>query len=488
MYEYTKIERLDPEVKLSKERIRDFREIYAIYSADAATSQASRCIQCGIPYCSATGCPLNNNIPQWLKYIADKDLKLAFDISNETSPFPEILGRICPHDRLCEGACTLNDGHGAVTIGAIEIFINESGFDKGLKPVFPDKLSDKKVAILGSGPAGLSCANFLLRAGIKPVVFERADEPGGLLIYGIPGFKLEKESVYRRIKLLKDAGMELRLNTEIGKDISLDQLSNEYDAVFLGFGATEGKVLSHEGYNSNNIYMAVPFLTNIQKKLLGKKFDRKYNVKKKDVIVIGGGDTAMDCVRTSVREGASSVKCIYRRDEANMPGSKKEVKASKEEGVEFIFNTVPKNFVADKDGKVTGMKFMKTELEGSEKGRARFKEIPDTEHIIEGDIVILALGFNNEQLQFLNDNGIKTDRYGAVIVDEKLQTSRNGVFAGGDAVRGADLVVNAALDGREAAMAIAEYVFEKHKQHAKSERMEIPVAVPIENKSGKIIS
>ena len=464
MYEYTKIERIDPDVKLSQERIEHFKEIYEVYEKEDAASQASRCIQCGIPYCSATGCPLNNNIPQWLKYIAGNDLKLAFEISNETSPYPEILGRICPHDRLCEGACTLNEGHGAVTIGAIEIFINETGFQKGLTPQFPASLSDKKVAIIGSGPAGLSCATFLLRAGVKPVVYERADEPGGLLTYGIPGFKLEKESVMRRVKMLTDAGMELKLNTEIGKDISFDEICNAHDAVFLGFGATEGKLLSYDNYNTYNIYMAVPFLTNIQKKLDGKKFDGKYNVADLDVLVIGGGDTAMDCVRTSIREGAASVKCIYRRDAENMPGSRKEVKAAKEEGVEFIFNTAPKNFVVNSRGNVMGMNFVKTALgKNGQEGRSTFEELPNTEHVIEADVIILALGFNIEQLKFLNDNGVRTDRMGSIIVDEKMQTTREGVFAGGDAVRGADLVVNAALDGREAAMAIADYVFDEKK-------------------------
>lgn len=462
MHEYTKIERIDPEVKLSQERVQNFREIYEVYEPEIGEAQASRCIQCGIPYCSATGCPLNNDIPQWLKYIANKDLKLAFEISNETSPYPEILGRICPHDRLCEGACTLNDGHGAVTIGAIEIFINETGFSSGLKPTFAGKLSGKKVAIIGSGPAGLSCATFLLRAGIKPVVFDRADEPGGLLIYGIPGFKLEKETVQRRVQMLLNAGMELRLNTEAGRDISFDEICNTHDAVFLGFGATEGKLLSYENYNTHNIYMAVPFLTNIQKKLLGKKHDAKYDVADKDVLVIGGGDTAMDCVRTSIREGANSVKCIYRRDEENMPGSRKEVKAAKEEGVEFIFNTAPKNFVTNVRGGIMGMNFLKTALvQNGQPGRASFEELSGSEHEIDADIIILALGFNIEQLKFLNENGIRTNRLGGIITDEKMQTTREGVFAGGDAVRGADLVVNAALDGREAALAIADYIYEK---------------------------
>jgi len=458
MYEFTKIERLDPAVRPTNERIENFKEIYEVYTQDEAGTQASRCVQCGNPYCSSLGCPLSNNIPQWLKFIANKDLSLAFTISNETSPFPEILGRICPQDRLCEGACTLNDGHGAITIGAIEVAITENGFKKGFKPQFADKMTGKKVAIIGSGPAGLSAATFLLRAGIKPVIFERADEAGGLLIYGIPGFKLEKEAVQRRVNLLLEAGMELHLNKEIGKDISFEEIYEKHDAVFIGIGATEGKVLTYEGYNTDNIYMAVPFLTNIQKKLLELPYDRKFNVAGKNVMVIGGGDTAMDCVRTSIREGAASVRCIYRRDEANMPGSRKEVKNAKEEGVEFIFMTSPSRFVADKSGKIYGMEFKKMELRqpADGKGRAEAIEVPGSEHIIESDVIILALGFNNAKLAFLKENGIETNKFGAIIIDEKYRTTKPRVYAGGDGVRGADLVVNAALDGREAAMGIIE--------------------------------
>lgn len=464
MYDYTKIERLEPKRKHSEERIQNYDEIYEPYSEGTAKGQASRCIQCGIPYCSSTGCPLHNNIPQWLKFIAEEDLEMAFNISNETSPFPEILGKICPHNRLCEGACTLNDGHGAVTIGSIEVFINEKGFEEGLVPEFAPKLSDKKVAIIGAGPAGISCATFLLRAGIKPVIYDKADEPGGLLIYGIPGFKLEKKDVFRRIKLLLDAGMELKLNTEVGKDVTFEDLKDKYDAVFMGFGATEGRVLSHEGYNSDNVYMAVPFLTNIQKKLLEKPYDPKYSVEGKSIMVIGGGDTAMDCVRTCVRAGAKDVKCVYRRDEENMPGSTKEVKAAKEEGVQFVFNTAPKNFIADKEGNILGMKLVDTIIEkGTKSERGKVVEVKNSEYNMEADIIILALGFNHQQIDFLNKNGIETNQYGAVVVDENMQTTQKNIFAGGDAVRGADLAVNAALDGREAAMKITAYIHEKQK-------------------------
>ena len=461
MYEFTKIERIEPKIKPSNERIQHFEEISVVYSKDEAGSQASRCLQCGNPYCSSVGCPLSNSIPQWLKFIAEKDLELAFRISNETSPFPEILGRICPQDRLCEGACTLNDGHGAITIGSIEVAINEKGFEAGLSPEFSPLIPDKSVGIIGSGPAGLACATFLLRAGIKPVVYEKADKAGGLLTYGIPSFKLEKQSVQRRLDSLLAAGMEIHLNTEIGKDISFDEIKTKHDAVFIGIGAMAGRVLDNESYNTDNIYMSVPFLTNIQKKLEDKIYDRKYDVKGKKVMVIGGGDTAMDCVRTSIRQGAKSVQCVYRRNESNMPGSRKEVKAAKEEGVEFVFQTTPKSFVANEEGEVVGMKFSKTrlvQLEASE--RAKVEEIPNSEHTLEADVIILALGFSNEKLAFFTENGIEVEAWGAIKVSEEGETSVPNVFAGGDAVRGADLVVTAALDGREIAIKMLERILD----------------------------
>lgn len=461
MYEFTKIERINPNLRPSNERVHNFKEIQEVYSEEEAASQASRCVQCGNPYCSATGCPLGNYIPQWLKFIAEKDLKLAFDISNETSPFPEILGRICPHSRLCEGDCTLNDGNehetiGAITIGAIEVAISEQGFAKGMEPDFEALTTGKKVAIIGSGPAGLSCAHFLLRAGIKPVVYERSDALGGLLTYGIPNFKLEKEAVERRIRFLQEAGMEAHLSTEIGKDISFEEIYQNHDAVFLAMGALQGRVLDGKAYNTPNLYMAVPFLTNAQKQITEQPYDKKYHVAGKHVMVIGGGDTAMDCVRTSLRLGARQVECIYRRDEKNMPGSRKEVQAAKEEGINFVYLKSPKRLLADSKGWLVGAEFVDTQLIPQENGRDKVEEIPGTESVWSADVVILALGFTNEKAPFLTENGIELNAWGAIKTDENQQTTRIGVFAGGDNVRGADLAVTAALDGREAAFRIIE--------------------------------
>lgn len=465
MYEFTKIERISPQLRPSNERVHNFLEIQEQYSEEEAASQASRCVQCGNPYCSASGCPLGNYIPQWLKFIAEKDLKLAFDISNETSPFPEILGRICPHSRLCEGACTLNDGNehetiGAITIGAIEVAISERGFEQGMQPQYAELLEGKSVGIIGSGPAGLSCAHFLLRAGIKPVIYERSDAAGGLLTYGIPNFKLEKDAVKRRIQLLEQAGMELHLNTEVGTDIDFETLYHQHDAVFLAMGALEGRVLDSKSYNTPNLYMAVPFLTNAQKQISEQIYDKKYQVTGKHVIVIGGGDTAMDCVRTSLRLGADKVQCLYRRDEKNMPGSQKEVQAAKEEGVEFIYQQAPKRLLADAEGWLIGAEFVETELIEQEDGRDKVVERPGTERVWRADVVILALGFNNEKLPFLSQSGIELNEWGAIRTDEHGRTSKPRVFAGGDGVRGADLAVTAALDGRETALQIIEELLE----------------------------
>ncbi|WP_428023806.1 glutamate synthase subunit beta [Arcobacter sp.] len=452
MLNFTKFERINPEKRDVLQRLKDFGEIYEVFEKGRAKEQADRCMQCGDPYCH-TGCPLGNYIPAWLKQTATKNLDLAFALSNETSPFPEILGRICPQDVLCEGACSLNTGHGAISIGAIETHISEKAFEKGMEPTYPGVTSNKKVAIIGSGPSGLSAATFLLRRGIAVELFERADRAGGLLTYGIPGFKLDKSVVQRRIDWLVNAGMKLHLNCEIGKDKSAKDLEKEFDAIYLGVGATLGNYTGIEGEKSSNVHLAMEFLTAIQKRNFGNKPEDFIDVSDKNVVVIGGGDTAMDCVRTSVREGARTVKCVYRRDEANMPGSKKEVVNAKEEGVEYVFNASPKSFVVE-DGKVVKIELLTTSMsEPDESGRQKVVINEGSEYFEEADVVILALGFKPEVPSFFNDLNVKTNSWGGVETNNYM-TSNEKVFAGGDCQRGANLAVTASLDGREAAKLI----------------------------------
>ena len=450
MLNFTKVDRNNPSKRGVMERIKDFREVYNVFDKNKAEEQAERCIGCGDPYCH-NKCPLHNMIPAWLKQTAQNDLELAFNISNETSPFPEILGRICPQDVLCEGDCTLNDTHGAITIGAIETHISETGFENGLKPKFSQNKLGKKVAVVGSGPAGISVATFLLRAGVDVDMYERASKAGGLLTYGIPGFKLDKSVIERRIELLKEAGMTLYTNCEIGKDKSFDELESSYDAVFIGIGATKGKKLGLEGENNSNVHLAMEFLTAIQKRNFDEKVENFIDVKDKSVVVIGGGDTAMDCVRTSVREGAKEVKCLYRRDEINMPGSKKEVVNAKEEGVEFIFNVSPVAIKTD------GVEVIKTQMsEPDASGRQSVKEIDGSNYIENADIIILALGFDQELPEFIKNANLDLDRWNGLKVNDNHQTSNPKIYAGGDSVRGADLAVTAAADGKGAAKAIIE--------------------------------
>ncbi|MEA3384703.1 MAG: glutamate synthase subunit beta [Campylobacterota bacterium] len=450
MLNFTKIDRNNPLKRGVMERIKDFNEVYTVFDKNKAQEQAQRCIGCGDPYCH-TKCPLHNIIPAWLKQTAQNDIELAFNISNETSPFPEILGRICPQDVLCEGDCTLNDTHGAITIGAVETHISETGFEQGLKPKFSKKKIGKKVAVVGSGPAGISVATFLLRAGVDVDMYERANKAGGLLTYGIPGFKLEKQRVQRRIDWLIEAGMNLYTNCEIGKDKTISELENSYDSIFIGIGATKGKYPGIEGENNSNVHLAMDFLTNIQKRNFDEKVENFIDVKDKNIVVIGGGDTAMDCVRTSVREGASSVKCLYRRDEANMPGSKKEVVNSKEEGVEFVFNVSPKSITSQ------GVNLLKTQMsQADETGRQSVEIIENSEFTEPADIIILALGFDQEKPEFINELNLELDKWNGIKINDKFQTSNPKIYSGGDSVRGADLAVTAAADGKNAAKIIVE--------------------------------
>ena len=456
MQNFTNLERIDPIKRGSNERKKDYNEIYELFKKSDASSQADRCVQCGDPYCH-NKCPLHNYIPQWLRGVAKKDIEHSFKLSNETNPFPEITGRICPQDRLCEGDCTLEqDGYGAVTIGSIETYISETGFKKGLKPEFAESMSDKKVAIVGSGPAGFSCATYLMRAGINVEMFEKANRPGGLLTYGIPSFKLEKEIVFRRFNFLTEAGMKLHLNSEVGKDIDLQDLIENFDAVFIGIGAEKSRKANIPNENGKNVFLAIDFLKNIQQKNFDEEYDRGFEVRGKHVAVIGGGDTAMDCIRTSLREKAASVKCLYRRDVLNMPGSKKEFKNAREEGAEFIFNASPKEVLLNSDGKVIGIEMLKTLLsQKDETGRQRVEIIDDSAYRVDADVVIFALGFDQVNPEFLYENGIETNKWGEIIANENGECSKPFIFTGGDCFRGSDLVVTAAEDGKIAAKEIA---------------------------------
>lgn len=455
MQNFTKIERLTPAKTDVLARLKNFNETYTVFDAAKAGTQAERCVQCGDPYCSANGCPLHNYIPHWLKTVAENDLQLAFKLSNESSPFPEILGRICPHDRLCEGACTLGvDGYGAVSIGPIETAITESAFAAGYTLAFPEAKTGKRVAIVGSGPASLSCATFLMRAGIAVEMFEKADRPGGLLTYGIPGFKLDKQIVARRFEMLQAAGLKLHLGIEVGKQVAFGDLQKQFDAVFVGVGAMQPTQAGVEGEASKGVYFAMDFLTAVQKKLFEEGEDDRFDFKERQIVVIGGGDTAMDCVRSAIRLGAKKVTCVYRRDEDSMPGSKKEYLNAKEEGGEFLFNRAPVKMMTANNC-VSGIELVETRIQAGE-SRGKLVNVPGSETTLEADAVILALGFSHQDAPWLSKAGVTLNKWGGIEADGQGRSSQKNVYAGGDCVRGADLAVTAARDGKEAALAIIQ--------------------------------
>ena len=462
-FQFLEVGRFDPRKKSLEERKISFVEIYGEYNQTEVSNQAHRCLDCGNPYCEWK-CPVHNYIPDWLKLVNEGNIIEAAELCHQTNSLPEMCGRVCPQDRLCEGACTLNDGFGAVTIGSTEKYITDKAFEMGWKPDMSYRTwTDKKVAIIGAGPAGIACADVLTRSGVKSHVYDKYQEIGGLLTFGIPEFKLEKKVVKKRRDILEGMGVEFFLGKEIGKDIQFKELYENYDAVFLGMGTYTSLEGGFKGEKLPNVFKALDYLISSTNRLLKIEQDKEkfINLKGKNVIVLGGGDTAMDCNRTAVRQGAKSVKCLYRRDEKNMPGSKREVTNAKEEGVEFEYNIQPIEIIGD--GKVEGIKVVRTELgEPDQNGRRVPIPIPGSELIIEADAVIIAFGFRASPADWFKDFNINTQNNGLVLAAEeqqyKFQTSNNKIFSGGDMVRGSDLVVTAIWEGREAAKSIIEYV------------------------------
>ena len=469
MLKFVDIGQQNPPKRDISDRKEDFDEIYQEFLKDRAVQQSSRCSQCGVPFCQVH-CPLSNNIPDWLKLTAEGRYEEAYQLSQSTNNMPEVCGRICPQDRLCEGNCVIEQsGHGTVTIGSIEKYITEKAWENGwVKPIEINSEKNESVGIIGSGPAGLACGEQLRKKGYKVTIYDRYDRAGGLLIYGIPGFKLEKHVVQRRIKLLEESGIKFVLNFEVGKDSSLMELREKHDAILIATGVYKAREVSLPGNDLSNIFPAMEFLTASNKKGLGDKvelFDNgTLNAEGKDVVVIGGVDTAMDCLRTSVRQNAKSVKCLYRRDRENMPGSAREVGNAEEEGVEFIWLTSPKEFKGtNKIESVVVNKMILGEPDDSGRRKPVVEENSDFE--IKADLVIKALGFDPEDLpKLFNEEKLQVSRWGTIKADfDTMETSIEGVFAAGDIVRGASLVVWGIKDGRDAATSIDNYLQSKQK-------------------------
>lgn len=462
-FQFIQVDRQEPKKKGMESRTQEFVEIYEPSDQKLEGTQAHRCLDCGNPYCEWK-CPVHNYIPNWLKLLADGNIIEAAELSHATNTLPEVCGRVCPQDRLCEGACTLNDDFGAVTIGNAEKYITDTAFAMGWRPDMSKVAwTDKRVAIIGAGPAGLGCADVLVRSGVKPVIFDRYPEIGGLLTFGIPEFKLEKSVMQHRRTVFEEMGVEFRLNTDVGVDVQMSQLMEEFDAVFLGMGTYTYMKGGFPGEDLPGVYDALPFLVASVNRNMGWEKDPEefISVAGQRVVVLGGGDTAMDCNRTSIRQGADSVACAYRRDEANMPGSRREVQNAMEEGVEFLFNRQPIEIVGN--GRVEGIKVVTTELgEPDENGRRRPIPIAGSEEILPADIVLVAFGFQPSPAPWLADLGVELNDWEGVVAPEeqqfKFQTSNPKVFAGGDMVRGSDLVVTAIWEGRQAGEGILDYL------------------------------
>jgi len=462
-----------PTKRDSEIRTKDFKEIYNQFIHERAKEQSSRCSQCGVPFCQIH-CPLNNNIPDWLKLTAEGRLQEAYEMAQSTNNMPEVCGRICPQDRLCEGNCVIEkSGHGTVTIGSVEKYITDNAWEQGwINPIKIKNEKNQSVGIIGAGPAGLAAAEQLRKLGYQITIYDRYDRPGGLLIYGIPNFKLEKFVVERRTRLLEEGGIKFLQNFEIGRDLTLDQLREKHDAILIATGVYKAREIEVPGNNLENIFPAMEFLTASNKKGLGDQvelFDRGIlNAEGKNVIVIGGGDTAMDCVRTAVRQNAKSVKCLYRRDKENMPGSAREVANAEEEGVEFVWLSSPKEFLGK--NKVEGLIIDKIKLgDPDDSGRRKPEIQKDSEFKLDSDIIIKALGFDPENLPKLFDSkDLQITRWGTLKTNfDTMETNLSGVFAAGDIVRGASLVVWAIRDGRDAATYIKKFLEAEESKKAK---------------------
>ena len=463
-FQFLDVQRKDPPKKDMEMRTEEFVEIYDPFDTEQVAEQSHRCLECGNPYCEWK-CPVHNYIPNWLKLLAEGNLFEAAELSHQTNTLPEVCGRVCPQDRLCEGACTLNDGFGAVTIGNAEKYITDTALAMGWRPDLSDVVpTGKRVAIIGAGPAGLGCADILTRNGVQAVVFDRYPEIGGLLTFGIPQFKLEKQVLQRRREIFENMGIEFRLNTEVGVDVEIDTLMAEFDAVFLGMGTYTAMRGQFPGEDLPGVHKALDYLIgNVNEKMGYTQAPESYiNLSGKTVVVLGGGDTAMDCVRTAVRQQADRVYCVYRRDEINMPGSRREVQNAKEEGVQFLFNRQPVE-VVEYFGEAIGVKVVETALgEPGADGRRRPEPIDGSETVIEADAIIMAFGFQPSPAEWFGDIEVKLNDWEGVIAPEdqafKFQTSNAKVFAGGDMVRGSDLVVTAIWEGRQAAEGILDYL------------------------------
>ncbi|HEU0222458.1 MAG TPA: NAD(P)-dependent oxidoreductase, partial [Paracoccaceae bacterium] len=464
MLKFVTVGRAMPEKRPVADRRDDFEEIYRDYAAEKAEEQAGRCSQCGVPYCQ-THCPLHNNIPDWLRLTAEGRFQEAYELSQVTNTFPEICGRICPQDRLCEGNCVIEQsGHGTVTIGAIERFLTDRAWAQGwVRPLAPRRERDGSVGVIGAGPGGLAAADMLRRRGFQVTVYDRYDRAGGLLTYGIPGFKLEKDSVMRRIDQLEAGGVVFRLNCEVGPDIGFEALQEAHEAILIATGVYKSRDLGGPGSGLPGIVRAIDFLTASNRVGFGDRVPEfesgELDAAGKRVVVIGGGDTAMDCVRTAVRQGAISVKCLYRRDRANMPGSQREVANAEEEGVEFVWLSAPKGFLGR--DRIAGVRVARMRLGAPDvTGRQSPEEIPGGDYTEEAELVVKALGFEAEDLPRLwGVEGLEVTRWGTIKADFRTHaTSLPGVFAVGDIVRGASLVVWAIRDGREAAESIVQYL------------------------------